>query len=412
MSVRPAMMMVPPPVYELFETLVCAHPSREREKDIEKRHQRYRHTKSTPNPNPAKTPTLVLTIVPKKKREPTPEKRKQTGEKQSPKNAPAPAAKPKRALTLPRRRNIQHTLPVHRGRSLSVFERINPNLPVLAAARHQAVVEPNARHGPAVSHKGGIALAAARLPALDHAVVGAADDADGIAGQRPHALEVAEHGLEALARGAVPQPDGAVERAREEVARRQRARRVRGEGGAVHGADVLVARGRRAAPVRVHEGDGRGPVAAARDGEGVGVVACGVAAREQLVVGLVLGREEEDLLDVADVAFKGANDLARVQVPELEGGVVRGGHDGPAVDVEACAVDPVAVALEAEGLLGVEVEDLDALIDRAAREQLGFKVQADNAVGVALKRRDALAGMPVPDLDGVCRRRSEVRQTH
>ncbi len=108
MSVRPAM-MVPPPVYELFETLACAHhrgKERERETLRDATKDTAATPKPTPNPNPAKTPTLVPTLVPKKKREPTPEKRKQAGAKQSPKNAPAPAAKPKRALTLPRRPNI------------------------------------------------------------------------------------------------------------------------------------------------------------------------------------------------------------------------------------------------------------------------------------------------------------------
>ena len=63
MAVRPAMMMVPPPVYELFETLACAHPSRKRERHLrDATKDTDRHTKTAPNPNPAKTPTLVPTL--------------------------------------------------------------------------------------------------------------------------------------------------------------------------------------------------------------------------------------------------------------------------------------------------------------------------------------------------------------
>lgn len=59
------------------------------------------------------------------------------------------------------------------------------------------------------------------------------------------------------------------------------------------------------------------------------------------------------------------------------------------------------MALETEGLLRVEVEDLDALVDGAARQQLAFEMQADNTVGMACQCRDALARVPVPDLDSI-----------
>jgi hypothetical protein len=59
------------------------------------------------------------------------------------------------------------------------------------------------------------------------------------------------------------------------------------------------------------------------------------------------------------------------------------------------------VTLEAEGLPRVEVEDLDVLVGRATCKELPLEVYADDAVGVALECRDALASVPVPDLDGV-----------
>jgi hypothetical protein len=43
------------------------------------------------------------------------------------------------------------------------------------------------------------------------------------------------------------------------------------------------------------------------------------------------------------------------------------------------------MALEAEGLSGVEVEDLDVLVGRAACKELPLEVDADDAVGVALE---------------------------
>ena len=60
------------------------------------------------------------------------------------------------------------------------------------------------------------------------------------------------------------------------------------------------------------------------------------------------------------------------------------------------------MAFEAEGFLGVEVEDFDGLVDGAACEELGVEVHAHDAVGVALEGRDALARVPVPDFDGAC----------
>lgn len=68
---------------------------------------------------------------------------------------------------------------------------------------------------------GSIALPAARLPDLDHAVVGTADNTNGIARQRPDALEVAEKRPQTPARRAVPEADGAIKSARHEIARRE-----------------------------------------------------------------------------------------------------------------------------------------------------------------------------------------------
>lgn len=87
---------------------------------------------------------------------------------------------------------------------------------------------------------------------------------------------------------------------------------------------------------------------------------------------------------MADVAFESADFLPGIQIPEFQCCVVRRRHDGSAGGVQPRAVYPVAVSLEAKGLLGVEVEDLDGLVDRATREKLCLKVDTNDAVGVTL----------------------------
>src|SRR5437016_11535046 len=104
---------------------------------------------------------------------------------------------------------------------------------------------------------------------------------------------------------------------------------------------------------------------------------------------------------MADVSLKGADDMLGIEVPKLDSCVVRCRQDGPASGVKPGTVDPVAMALEAERLLRVKVEDLDRLIHRAACEQLSFKVHTDDAVCMPLECRDAFAHVPVPDFDRV-----------
>lgn len=54
---------------------------------------------------------------------------------------------------------------------------------------------------------------------------------------------------------------------------------------------------------------------------------------EHLVLGLIPGREDENLLHVADMSFVCPDNLARIEVPQLDRRIVRGGEDGSALDV-------------------------------------------------------------------------------
>ncbi len=215
-----------------------------------------------------------------------------------------------------------------------ILKTIQPHLPILAPTRHQTIIQPHARHRAPVPHKRRVALPAPWLPALDHAVIRPANHPDRVPRQRPHPFQMAKHGFQAAAGGAVPQADGTIQRAGEEIPRGKGTGRVGGEPGAVRCAQVEVARGGGPPPVGLDEGDGGGPFAVGGDGQGVGVVCrVGGVATEELIIGLVLRREEQDLLRMPDVALKSADDLAGVEVPQLEGGVVRGGHDGAGGDM-------------------------------------------------------------------------------
>lgn len=70
-----------------------------------------------------------------------------------------------------------------------------------------------------MSRNRALTLPTSRIPNLDAAVLGAGDNAEGIGGQRPDALDVAEVGADAAARGGVPEAERAVERAGEHVLR-------------------------------------------------------------------------------------------------------------------------------------------------------------------------------------------------
>lgn len=63
-------------------------------------------------------------------------------------------------------------------------------------------------------------------------------------------------------------------------------------------------------------------------------------------------------------------------------------------------VDPVGMATQSPGLLGVEIEDLDGLVDGSRSKLASIEMDGQDAIGVALKSADALASMPVPNLDG------------
>ena len=73
-----------------------------------------------------------------------------------------------------------------------------------------------------------------------------------------------------------------------------------------------------------------------------------------------------------------------------------GGRAGVRVP-EQDGVDPVAVAAQGETLARAEVPDFDGRVDAAAGEEGGVKVEADDAVRVALERADAFPRAPVPN---------------
>lgn len=62
-------------------------------------------------------------------------------------------------------------------------------------------------------------------------------------------------------------------------------------------------------------------------------------------------------------------------------------------------VDPVGMAPQRPGLLGIEAEDLDRLVDRSRNELTAIKVDGEHAVCVALECTDAFTRVPVPDLN-------------
>ena len=117
---------------------------------------------------------------------------------------------------------------------------------------------------------------------------------------------------QAFPRVRVPQADGRVQRAGEDVAGWQwaiagREARAVGFGGGVIGGLLW----------------GRGDGAAGGGGGAVVVVDVGVFFEFEVV------GQSDDLLDLADVAFKCFDAGLAVDVPELDGAVIRGGEDGP-----------------------------------------------------------------------------------
>lgn len=64
-------------------------------------------------------------------------------------------------------------------------------------------------------------------------------------------------------------------------------------------------------------------------------------------------------------------------------------------------VDPVGMATQSPGLLGVEIEDFDGLVDGSRSKLTSIEMDGQDAIGVALESTDALASVPVPNLDGL-----------
>lgn len=109
-------------------------------------------------------------------------------------------------------------------------------------------------------------------------------------------------------------------------------------------------------------------------------------------------REGDDLLHLADVAFKYPDAALGVQVPQPNGAVIRGREHGAGLGVNPHCVHPVRMSAQETGRLVLKVPDLDGSVHRRRRKNGRIEVQTDNTSAVSGIRRDALASTPVPHL--------------
>lgn len=91
----------------------------------------------------------------------------------------------------------------------------------------------------------------------------------------------------------------------------------------------------------------------------------------------------------------GSDTLPRIKIPQLGRQIVRRRKESPRWG-ELEMINPVIVAPEREGLFRVEVENLDAVVFGAGREDLAVKVQRQHAVRVTTERGKTLSSPPVP----------------
>lgn len=237
-----------------------------------------------------------------------------------------------------------------------------------------------------------LVLASPRIPNLNHLVLRARNEAQAVNGETPDAFDVTEEGMNGTAGGCVPEADGAVEGGGDEVGRRRgtvRIVREDGVGGGICGKRRATARRGDRGRVRV-------------------VVVGGL---EISLVNLKVARQGEDLLDLADVAFIGADAGPGVEVPELNGHVVRGGEKRARRQIDLDTIDPLVVAEEHVLLAGSEVVHNNGVIGGRRGEQLVHHMKAnDAAVGdmvVGSEGELALAGAPVPDAHGTIQTTSD-----
>lgn len=107
------------------------------------------------------------------------------------------------------------------------------------------------------------------------------------------------------------------------------------------------------------------------------------------------------MLNLANVSQVSLEALLRIQIPQLDSEIVRGREYGAGCGIDAHVVDPVGMASQSPSLLGVEIENLDRLVDGPRSKLASIEMDRQDAIGVALKSTDALACVPVPNLDSL-----------
>lgn len=124
-------------------------------------------------------------------------------------------------------------------------------------------------------------------------------------------------------------------------------------------------------------------------------------------INLKVGRKGEDLLDLPHVTFECFDTCFRIQVPEFYCAVIGSGEERARRQINLHRIDPIAVPMQHEALVRVEVVDHDGAVGGSRCQQFIGHVDADDTSGVGLERIDALAGPPIPHFDRVVQASSD-----